>query len=290
MCAPMKSIGELLHTTEHFLASKGWQQPRLHAREILAFSLNLKPLDLYLYFDRPLQEAEVHKIREVLKERLQKRPLAYISNQVTFYDCDLYVDEHVLIPRPETEILVDHVMRWMTKNGTARVLDMCTGSGCIAIALKKAAPHVEVVAVDICPQALDVAKRNGLDNLVAIDWMQSDLFENLDGVGVFDIIVSNPPYISQKEYQQLDEEVRLHEPEKALLGGDSGLEFYEKLAKVACNYLAQGGALWLEIGWQQGNAVSDLLQRFGFENVQVIQDWSLKDRFIVAQKSTASVY
>jgi len=267
----VKRIEELLSLSTGYLESKGVAQPRREAEELLAAVLGCKRLDLYLQFDRPCNQVETDQMREWIARRAKGEPAQYIVGHLSFFGCEIGVAPGVLIPRPETELLVDQIAR--TIEGKGRLLDLCCGSGCIAIALKKKFSNLEVVGSDLSADALEQAKANALRNEVEIEWVQGDLFENVKGE--FDYIVSNPPYIAQNELDGLQAEVRDWEPREALVAGPTGLEFYER---IACESPAFK-RLWLEIGSGQGEAVRALFWGRG----DIAQDWSGHDRFFALE-------
>lgn len=208
------------------------------------------------------------------EKRKTHMPLQYILGTQEFMGLNFKVTPDVLIPRQDTEGLVEEVLRFV-KPGMS-VLDMCTGSGCIAVSVAKLAENVRVSGADISQAALAVARENAATNLVQVDFLESDMFKNI--AGSYDIIISNPPYIKTKVVESLMPEVRDFEPHLALDGKEDGLYFYRKLAAEAKDYLTPGGMLCLEIGYDQGQEVADLLQAHGFEAVRVKQDLCGLDR------------
>lgn len=207
-------------------------------------------------------------------------PIDYIIGFVDFYGVKIEIDQNVLIPRQETELLVDLVVKELKRKEqkNVRILDVCTGSGCIAIALKKKFPHIEVFAVDIQDSALMVAKKNAQINGVEISFIQSDLFENIQ-LKEFDIIVSNPPYISYEEYLTLDGSVKDYEPPIALTDFSDGLQFYKKFSKVIKNFLKPGGKAFFEIGYNQKEMIKEIFENDSWENGQFLKDYAGHDRF-----------
>jgi release factor glutamine methyltransferase len=198
---------------------------------------------------------------------------------VEFYGLKLKVTTDVLIPRPETEILVDKIAKSLTDVKGKRLLDLCTGSGCIGLALKKKFPSLQGSLSDLSSKALDVAKENSKINDVQVEFFQGDLFEPL-ALQKFDYIICNPPYISESEYADLSKEVRDFEPKEALLAGPSGLEFYQRLSRELPSHLNPGGKVWLEIGASQGASVSALFLDRIWKSCILEKDWSGHDRFI----------
>lgn len=262
----MKTVLEVLKLSTEFLGD------RREVEEILSYVLGLKRLELYLQFDRPILEGELSQIRGVLKRCKKGEPIEYVMGEVEFFGCKLKVDRRVLIPRPETEILVGMVLKKI-KRGV--VWDMCTGSGCIGIALKKARPELAVTLSDISPDVLTLASENAKRNSVDVEILQGDLFAPFKGRKA-DVVICNPPYISQSEFAQLHPSVKDFEPKLALLAGESGLEFYERLAREWLHYLKAGGQVFFEIGSTQGDAMKRL-----FPEGELHSDWAGHPRFFL---------
>ena len=223
-----------------------------------------------------VKPSQMRVISDMVEKRLTGRPLWYIIGDVDFYDCKIKVDERVLIPRPETEMMAEQTVRLIEEGD--KVLDMCTGSGCLAISIAKHCKdkNIKVTAVDVSDAALMVAKENANLNSVDINFVQSDLFEHVHGR--FNIIVCNPPYIKTSEIPYLQKEVKNFEPRIALDGGDDGLEFYKRLAKEVSRYVVRGGMLVLEVGEGQAEAVLKLFEKRDY--AMVGKDLSGVDRFL----------
>lgn len=274
------NIQEVILLSADYLESKGIDQARLQAEHLVATMLGMKRLDLYMNFDRPVNEEELAACREALKRRGQGEPLCYIEGTVDFYGCTFEVNPHVLIPRPETEILVDKIVSKCKKIALKgkKLWDICSGSGCIGISLKKEFPDLDVTLVDISDEAIQVAKMNAQKNDVEVETLCGDLFAPLHNQQA-DFIVCNPPYISKKEFNELSSEVKNWEPHQALLAGDTGLEFYSKIAEEIKKYLKPGGYAWFELGAGQGNAVYELFKRHQLNSLCVEKDWAGHDRF-----------
>lgn len=275
----MKALGEILKLSYEYIVKKGSTHTRHEVEELIAYTLGKKRLDLYLNFDKPLHEDELVKVRKNLSRLAANEPLQYIEGRVSFYDCTLLVDPRVLIPRPETELLVDRIVKQIRqKPYSSKVLwDVCTGSGCIGIAIKKALPELTVVVSDVSADALAVAKANSQLNEVAVDMLQGDLLEPFAGKNA-DFIVCNPPYIAEGEYASLANHVRDFEPKLALVSGNTGLECYERLIRQLPSFCNEGATVWFEIGFSQGPLLVSKLS--GFKDVQVLQDLSHNDRFV----------
>lgn len=236
-----------------------------------------------LFFKDSFSKEELSKINKVLKVRLNHKPLCKILNKRCFYGRDFFVNESVLSPRQETEILTNMVIDFVEQfSKPVKVLDLCTGSGAIAVTLALET-KAKITASDKSKKALNVAQKNAEKFGAKVQFIQSDMFKNLNDCGLFDIIVSNPPYIATKELEMLDEEVKKYDPMMALDGGDDGLVFYKQIARKAPEFLKDGGMLYLEIGYDQAESVKALLSRY-FTDIQVIKDYNNLDRIIVAKK------
>lgn len=248
----MKTIRDVLFLSISFLQKKGIDDPRRDVERLIAHCLKMRRLDLYLHFDRPIEEDELTTIRDGLFRLAEREPIQYIEGVVPFFNILVEVSTSVLIPRPETETLVEKVCNYISREGLeeSRLLDLCTGSGCIGIAIKKKFPDLQVTLSDYSVEALDVAKKNAILNEVKVEFVHSDLFTALDG-RVFDCIVSNPPYVSLQEYETLDSGLIRYEPQIALLAGSDGLDYYRKIAAKCDKHLQKPGVLWLEIGASQ---------------------------------------
>lgn len=222
----------------------------------------------------PAELAEQYKA--LLKQRANHVPTQHLLGIQEFMGLQFQVNEHVLIPRQETEQLVEWVMECAPQG--SQILDLCTGSGCIAISLKSLRPDLTMTAVDLSEAALRVARANGAANHTKIQWIQSDLFQKVEQT--YDCIVSNPPYITWAELETLTAEVLEHEPRMALDGGEDGLDFYRQIIEEARNHLREGGMLFFEIGYDQGTTVPELMKRAGYEQVQCRKDYAGMDRMV----------
>ncbi len=245
--------------------------------DTFGLDLNKFILDMDNEFE-PDKDLEAKYLSRIEK-RKEHIPLQYIINKQNFYGLDFYVDESVLIPRYDTENIVDRIVKDCKENKCLSVLDLCTGSGCIAVSLKKCG-FEKVYAADISDKALAVAKHNAKLNNADIIFLQSDLYENFPKEIRFDIIVSNPPYISTDEIARLEKQVRDFEPKLALDGGRDGLDFYKKIINLSKNFLNNKGRLYLEIGYDQSKDVVDLAKKEGYDNIVIIKDLSGRDRGI----------
>ncbi|MHB8859757.1 MAG: peptide chain release factor N(5)-glutamine methyltransferase [Thermoleophilia bacterium] len=285
------TISSLLGKTAAWLKEKGSTTSRLDAELLLAEVLGLNRVDLYVKFDQPLNPAEVDRYRELVRRRGEGEPVAYILGRAYFHNLSLRVDRHVLVPRPETEHVVEAALNFLIEGEWPRppaVLDLGTGSGAIAIAIAAGYPDAGIIAADASPEALELAGENariaGLSARLRL--VQSDMFDSLDPLETFDAIVCNPPYISAEEWDQLPRDVRDFEPREALYGGPDGLHYYRQLAGQAPQFLKPRGALVLEIGSTQAGAVSELLAATGrFGAIGVTQDYSGLDRVVEARRT-----
>ena len=228
------------------------------------------------YPDEIISHDQEEQYRASLVKRERRIPLQQITGEQEFMGLSFYVNEHVLIPRQDTEILVEETAKFL-RDGM-QFLDLCTGSGCILLSLLHLKPGVEGTGVDLSPEALKVAEKNRERLGAKAALIQSDLFDKIESA--FDVIVSNPPYIKRAEIETLMDEVRLHEPYMALDGHEDGLYFYRKIAEEAPKYLRAGGGLFLEIGCDQGACVAELLRQHGFADVKVVKDLAGLDRVV----------
>ena len=264
------------------LKSNNVESPKLKARLLLQYVLD-KPRQYIIVYDNKEIDKQQQWQYFVNIEKLTKGiPLQHITHRQEFMKMDFFVDENVLIPRPDTEILVEEVIKIAQKYNSPRILDLCTGSGAIAISLKKFIPNADIIAVDISEKALEIAKRNAEKLEAKINFVKSDLFDKLDNKK-FDIIVSNPPYIRKDEIKKLSEEVQ-KEPKIALNGGEDGLDFYRIITEQAINYLKTGSFLCFEIGYNQKNDVIKIIEdKQNYKNTYCKKDLYGNDRIIITQ-------
>lgn len=236
--------------------------------------------DILLHPEAELSEGQEQAFTEAIAKRCEHIPVQYITGVQNFMGLDFMVNENVLIPRYDTEILVEEVMKNLHDGFS--VLDMCTGSGCILLSLLHYSNHCTGTAVDVSEKALAVAKQNSENLGLNAEWIQSNLFEKVSGT--YDIIVSNPPYIRSDVIPTLMEEVKNHEPMLALDGMEDGLYFYGKIVEESPKYLVNGGMLFFEIGYDQGEAVGSLMKEKGFQDVTVIKDYAGLDRVVYGKR------
>ena len=263
------------------LNEAGIEESTLDARLLLEAVCGTDRNDLLVHGEQPVAPEAEEKYLNWIRQRAEHIPLQQLTGEQDFMGLTFSVNEHVLIPRQDTEILVEEVLKEL--HDGMRVLDMCTGSGCILLSLLHYSNDCEGLGVDLSAEALEVAERNVLKVLTPekaehAHFLQSDLFEKVEGK--FEIIVSNPPYIASAEVEKLMPEVRDHEPRMALDGTEDGLYFYRRIIEEAGKHLVSSGMLFFEIGYDQGQAVSELMRTEGYCDVQVVQDYAGLDRVV----------
>lgn len=264
------------------LQAAGIEEAALDARLLLEAVCGTDRNDLLVHGEQPVAPEAEEKYLNWIRQRAEHIPLQQLTGEQDFMGLTFSVNEHVLIPRQDTEILVEEVLKEL--HDGMRVLDMCTGSGCILLSLLHYSNDCEGLGVDLSAEALEVAGRNVLKVLTPekaehAHFLQSDLFEKVEGK--FEIIVSNPPYIASAEVEKLMPEVRNHEPRMALDGTEDGLYFYRRIIEEAGKHLVSSGMLFFEIGYDQGQAVSELMRTEGYCEVQVVQDYAGLDRVVL---------
>ena len=282
----MLTILNAVELSSEYLLKKGVDDSRINAEILLAHILNCKRMDLYLKFDQPLKEEEVDEYRKLIKRRGLREPLQYIIGKVEFYGLEFIVNENVLIPRPETELLVEEIITRSDKNEELKILDVGTGSGNIAIVLSKNLPNANIVSIDISHHTIKIAEQNAILNNIN----GKLIFQNVDVLDFkvptdqkFDIIVSNPPYISINDYSSLEKELLEHEPKIALTDNNDGYSFYESISALSKNWLTDGGKLYFEIGINQVERVKKSMLKNGFENIVVLKDYAGIERIIFGE-------
>jgi release factor glutamine methyltransferase len=260
------TIKKLLEWVTGYFEEKGVDAPRLSAELLLCHVLGLERIQLYTLYDRVVDGQPLAQLRQFVKRASEHEPIAYLVERCEFYSLPLTITRDCLIPRPETEHLVEKAILFLRqRTGSQHALDLCTGSGCIAAAIAKNVNDADIVATDISDAALKVAAGN-IEKLKLADTVRllcGDLFdpiiEGLDD-GRFDLIVSNPPYVSEAEYEGLDKNVKEYEPSHALLAGADGLDVYKRICEKIDDFLKPDGALMMEIGYAQGPAIGELLE------------------------------
>lgn len=281
------TVLRLILWSAEYLGGKGIESGRLDAEHLLAHVVGVGRLQLYLDFERPLSRDELDGFRPLLKRRAAREPLQYIVGRQPFRELDLEVSPGVLIPRPETEVLVGEILDWISKEERpgATALDVGTGTGAIGLSLAFEGSFASVVATDVAEEALEVARRNRdtakLEDTV--DLRRGAFFEPLGANELFDVIASNPPYVAEGDEASLQPEVRDWEPREALFAGVDGLAVLRRLTAEARRHMKVGGLLALEVGFGQAKAVVDLLgQAGGYEDMRIVRDYAGKERFVLA--------
>lgn len=278
-------IKEALKKANQILIQNNIDEVFLKSRILLAHILNVEKEYLIIHDDEVLLSLQENEFFEKVNKLCSGVPIQYLTNSQEFMGFNFYVDENVLIPQPDTEILVENVIS-IIKNlqkscqKEITVLDLCTGSGIIGVCLKKHLQNVNVLSSDISSNALEIAKKNANLQNVKIDFIKSDLFENIDEK--FDVIVSNPPYIKTDKINELSKEVK-NEPRLALDGGQDGLDFYRRIIKESTNFFRKTGYLALEIGYDQKEAVENLFKNFKYKEIKIFKDLSDIERVIIGK-------
>jgi release factor glutamine methyltransferase len=277
------TIGSVLRWAADDFRARGIEQPRLDAEVLLAFALAATRVQLIVDAQRPLMAEELARFRELVRRRRAREPVAYLLGEREFYGRTFRVDKRVLIPRPDTEVLVDVGLACSASRSlSARVLDLCTGSGCVAISLARERPTSRVQATDLEGSALAAARDNALRlGAYNVSFSQGDLYDGLRPLwGRFDLIVSNPPYIASGELAALAPDIRSFEPRRALDGGPDGLALLHRVVEGAPRYLALGGALAVEVGAGEAAAVEELFVARGFRQVGRRADYGKIERVV----------
>lgn len=270
---------DILKIATDELKRKEIDNPRLNAELLLCDTLNYSRINLYIDFEKPLSEIELSIFREKLKRRLKYEPLQYIRGFTEFYGIKFIVDNSVLIPRPETELLVELVVNEIKNKNLKNVLEIGSGSGCISVSISKNI-DTDITAIDISPDAVVAAKRNSDLNLVNnINFEVKDLFKDIADFNGFDIIVSNPPYVDLSEYNKLQKEITLYEPRYAVTDDKDGLSYYSKIAELAAN-TSGNIILFLEIGMGMKDKIENLLKNKGISNIKFHKDILGIDRVV----------
>jgi len=279
----MPTVLELLEKVDKFFSEKGIDSPRLNAELLLAEILNCKRLNLYLQFDRPLKEDEVNKYREYVRRRSQREPLQYIIGKVEFYGLEFKVNSSVLIPRPETEILVEQVLKSLNGSDAPVIIDIGTGSGNICAALASKLSNPRVFSMDVSEQALLLADENirSLNLSKKVNLLRQDILQtDQSNLPEADIIVSNPPYVPKLEFDTLQEEIVKYEPRGAVTDESDGMKFYKRITHFASEKLKPGGMLFFELGYNSSEKVQEIMLGQGFLEVTITKDYSGINRVI----------
>ena len=288
------TIQKLLTWVTEYLTQKGVDAPRLSAELLLSNVLGLKRIELYTQYNKPVAQEHLDRLRDLVKRAALHEPVAYLVGRAEFYSIEFEVTPDCLIPRPETELLVQKAIESLRKRtGPQFVCDLCTGCGTIAVAIAKNVPDAKVIATDISEAALGIAAKNVKKHQLEdrVELLEGDLFEPLIpplDVTQFDLIACNPPYVSAAEYEELEKNVKDYEPRAALYGGEDGLDLYRRICEQVGRFLKSDGALLLEIGYTQGPAVRELLEQTElFHTIQIDKDLSGHDRVVLAGRAPA---
>lgn len=284
------TIQKLLTWITDYLTQKNVDSPRLSAELLLSKVLGLKRIELYTQFGKAVPQEQLDELRGLVKRAGVHEPVAYLVGKTEFYSIEFEVTSDCLIPRPETEQLVQRAIEFLRQRGAGQlVCDLCAGCGVIAVAIAKNVPAAKVIATDVSAPALAMAAKNvekhGLQE--RIELREGDLFESLiPPLDQFDLIASNPPYVSAAEYETLDKNVKDYEPRIALYAGEGGLDAYKRIAERVGPFLKRDGILLMEIGYSQGPAVRELLEQTGvFASIAVEKDFQKHDRVVVARRA-----
>ena len=277
----MRQLGEVLRLSAGYLSEHGSPTPRLDAELLIGHALGLPRIELYTNFDRPLDEPELAACRALLERRGRREPVAYILGRWGFHGLDLAVDGRVLVPRPETEVLVERCLALLEGVQAPRFADVGTGSGAIALAVKSARPDASVTATDVSADALAVARENATALGLEIELAETDLLAGVEGR--FAVIASNPPYIGEAEMAALEPEVAEYEPRLATVAGPAGTEVLERLAAAAAAALEAGGSLVVECGAGQAEAVRRLMAAAGAGETTAEPDLAGIDRVVTGR-------
>lgn len=279
------TLRKVVRWSEGDFASRGIPSARLDAELLCAHALGIDRVRLYMDLDRPLLPTELAAVRELVQRRRKREPVAYILGRREFWGRPFEVGPAVLVPRPETESLIEHALTLLGKDRDACVLDLCSGSGCIAITLALERPLARVVATDVSGAALDVARRNveKLGVATRVELREGDLFEAVRTDELFDVVTANPPYLSAEELSECAPDVREHEPRIALVAGPAGDELLARIATGVIAHLSPGGHLLSEIGSGQAARARALFEAAGLRDVRVVPDLGGLDRVVVGR-------
>jgi release factor glutamine methyltransferase len=279
----MLTVLHALNKSTDYLEQKGIESPRMNAELLLADILKCKRLELYLMYDRPLTEKELTEYREYLKRRSTFEPAQYIIGTVEFYGLEFNVSPVVLIPRPETEILVETVIDSVNKEDELRIMDIGSGSGNISIAIAVNLPNAYVIGIEISESAITVAEENlkKYDLNKRVSFLNYDILGgNRDELSDFDIIVSNPPYVSKKDYGKVQKEILNYEPNIAVTDFHDGYKFYREIISLSAQVLKPNGKIFLEIAQGQSKKISGFMKENNFKEISIVQDYQKIERVI----------
>jgi release factor glutamine methyltransferase len=285
------TIQKLLTWITEYFTEKGIDPPRLSAELLISHILQMKRIELYTQFNKSVTTYQLDQLHDLIKRAGQNEPVAYLIGKTEFYSLEINVTPDCMIPRPETELLVERAIEFLrTRTGTQFVCDVCTGSGCVAVAIGKNHPNARIIATDISDAALKVAatniKKHQLESRITL--LAGDLFDPLVpqiDSEKFDLIVCNPPYVSASEFEALDKNVKDYEPKLSLFAGTDGLDIHRRIIENADPFLKLDAALMLEIGYTQGQAVGQLLEQTkAFGEIKIEKDFQNNDRIAFARK------
>ena len=277
----MKTYKDALEYGKQRLLECEIEDANLDAWLLLEYVSGISRSWYFVHEDEEISENDIEEYQILIEQRGKHIPLQQLTKEAYFYGMKFFVNENVLIPRQDTEVLVEQVLSLSKGKENLKLLDMCTGSGCILLALLANLKQASGTGVDLSEKALEVAQRNGKELGIEVSWAQSDLFDKVSGS--YDIIVSNPPYIETSVIEGLMDEVKLYEPRMALDGTEDGLFFYREITMQAGKYLKNNGILAFEIGYNQGKAVSEFMKENGYKEVQVLQDLAGLDRVVTGR-------
>ena len=283
------TISAVMKSAKDFLAAKGIENPRLDIELLLAKSLGISRLDLYLKHDKPLSKEERDQFKLLLFRRAANEPAAYILGEAGFMGHLFKVNRHTLVPRPDTEVLVEECLKYIPESTSFRLLDIGAGTGCIGISLLMRCENLFVESWDIHEDTLEIAQWNA-GALGVSDRYEAKIASALQSESynrTFDAVVSNPPYIDINEFDSLDSTVKDFEPYAALVADQGGLLFYEKISASSSKIIRPGGFIAFEIGWNQGEPVREILERNRFVNIKITKDLGSRDRVVTAQMPNA---
>ena len=288
--AGQATLGEAIAESRRLLDQAGIESAEQEALWIVQHVLRLPAHHVVIDRDRLLASTELADVKGLVQRRVGREPLQYIFGTQEFCGLEFHVNPAVLIPRPETELLVEYVAQRISAEQSATIVDVCTGSGCIAVAIARQRPRARLIATDLSSRSLDVARQNAIRHSVGerIIWLEGNLLGALAGQkleGQVDVIVSNPPYIAEADWAILQPEVRLFEPRGALVAGPQGTELHERLLQEACRYLSPGGALILEIGAGQARAIRQIVEQIsGYRFHRLVYDEAGLERVVIVER------
>ncbi len=287
----MDTVLEILRKTEAWFAGKGVPRPRLDAEHLVAHALGCRRLDLYLRHDMPMEEPVLERLRALARRRAQREPLQHILGEWDFFNLRLKLDARALIPRQETEQLVEEVAAHFRNGPPHHILDLGTGSGAIILALLKHWPQAQGTAVDRSADALALARENADEHAVGgrVRFVQGCWMEPLEEGVVFDLIISNPPYLTEEEWSAAEPEVREHDPRGALVAAEAGLADLHRILDEAAGRLEPGGWIYLETGIDQHESLMDRARECGLQEASSLKDYSGRPRFFRARRGGASI-